>query len=105
VPERVQAVAAVGTGLVAADGIAQRGPRGVGTYRCRPVAEDTGEKARLGDGLPAVEAVGGPLRDGQADRVSRAATTASRLTASASWSASAVAVAENPAGIILAMSG
>ncbi len=64
VPERVQAVAAVGTGLVAADGIAQRGPRGVGTRRCRPVAEDTGEKVRLVDGLRAVEAVGGLLHEG-----------------------------------------
>jgi len=64
VPERAQAAAGVGSGLVAADGIAQRGPRGVGTCRCRPVAEDTGEKVRLVDGLRAVEAVGGPLREG-----------------------------------------
>ncbi len=63
VPERVQAVAAVGTGLAVADGIAQRGPGGVGAYRCRPVAEDTGVKVRLADGLPAVEAVGGALRE------------------------------------------
>jgi hypothetical protein len=54
---------AVGTGLLAADGIAQRGPGGVGTYHGRPVAEDTGEKVRLADGLPAAEAVGGPLRE------------------------------------------
>ena len=63
-PERAQAVAAVGSRGVAADGIARRGPCGVGTYRRRPVAQDTGEKLRLADGLPAAEAVGGPLREG-----------------------------------------
>ena len=60
-PQRAQAVAAVGPGLVAADGIAQRGPRGVGTDCCRPVAQDPGEKIRLGDGLRAGELAGGPL--------------------------------------------
>ncbi len=49
---------------MAADGIAQRGPRGVGPRRCRPVAQDTGEEVRLVDGLRAVEAIGGPLREG-----------------------------------------
>jgi hypothetical protein len=51
VAQRVQAVAGVGSRLVAADGVAQRGPRGVGSYRCRPVAQDPGEKVRLADGL------------------------------------------------------
>jgi hypothetical protein len=64
VPERAQAVAAVGPGPVAADGIAQRGPRGVGACRCRPVAQDAGEKVRLADGLPVAETVGGALGEG-----------------------------------------
>jgi len=64
VPERTQAAAAVGRGLVTADGITERGPRGVGAHRGGPVAQDTGEKPRRADGRAAVEPVGGPLRQG-----------------------------------------
>ena len=49
---------------MAPDGIAERGPRGVGTDRCRPVAQDAGEKVRLVDGPLAAEAVGGAFREG-----------------------------------------
>ncbi|HET9967287.1 MAG TPA: hypothetical protein VFQ68_03560 [Streptosporangiaceae bacterium] len=61
VQERAQAVVAVEAGLVAPDGVTQRGQRGVGPCRRGPVAQDTSEEVGLADGLGAVEAVGGSV--------------------------------------------